>query len=111
MESLWIPRDRRTFCGRTSDGLPIVNAIYPTYGLGDGGNINGYLARISADGSKLVYSTYLGTLDVNMNMIARAVAVDGAGTAYVTGNTSLTDFVTTADAFQPVFGGPSPNDS
>ena len=96
-------------CGRTSDGFPTVNTIYPTYGLGDGGNINGYLARISADGSKLVYSTYLATIDANANMIACGVAVDVAGTAYVTGNVSFENFVTTANTFQPDFGGASPD--
>ncbi|HXJ57128.1 MAG TPA: SBBP repeat-containing protein [Verrucomicrobiae bacterium] len=95
-------------CGRTSDGLPIVNAIYPTYGLGDGGNINGYLARISVDGSKLVYSTYLATIEPNANLIARAVAVDANGTAYVTGNVGSANFVTTANAFQAGFGGGDP---
>jgi Bacterial Ig-like domain (group 3)/Beta-propeller repeat/Transmembrane protein 131-like N-terminal len=45
----------------------------------------------------LIYSTYLGGSGYE---IGRAIAVDGAGNAYVTGRTFSTDFPTTAGSFQ-----------
>jgi len=50
----------------------------------------------------LSYSTYLGG---NAGDFGAAIAVDAGGNAYVTGNTSSTDFPTTAGAFQVSFGG------
>src|SRR2546426_1499681 len=46
----------------------------------------------------LVYSTYLGGTGVDS---AFGIAVDAAGSAYVTGETLSTDFPTTAGALQP----------
>src|SRR5262249_28158162 len=54
--------------------------------------------------STLTYSTYLG--GTGGDSVA-AIAVDGAGDAYVTGNTSSTDFPTTAGAFQTTAPGVS----
>jgi hypothetical protein len=50
----------------------------------------------------LSYSTYLGG---NGGDCGAAIAVDASGNAYVTGNTTSTDFPTTAGAFQVPFGG------
>jgi Beta-propeller repeat len=52
----------------------------------------------------LVYSTYLGGTDFDGGF---GIAVDGAGSAYVTGSTSSTDFPTTAGAFQTTNAGGS----
>ena len=40
-------------------------------------------------------------------MAAQGIAVDGAGSAYVTGETGSTDFPTTAGAAQTTFAGES----
>jgi beta-propeller repeat-containing protein len=48
----------------------------------------------------LSYSTYLGG-DAEPGGQANAIAVDGAGNAYVTGSVGSSDFPTTAGAFQP----------
>lgn len=79
-----------------STGFPIVNAYQPV----KRGYEDVFLAKIDAAGSALVYSTYLGgslpdgNYDVN-------VAVDGAGSAYLAGNTFSADFPT-SNAIQPV---------
>jgi len=62
-----------------------------------------FVTKLNAAGSALVYSTFLGSAGGGA-----AIAVDGAGNAYVTGGTSSTVFPTTPDGFRPVFnGGPS----
>src|SRR5262249_49576029 len=63
---------------------------------------NPFVMKLSADGSSLIYSTYLhggGGDD------ARGIAVDSTGNAYVTGITGSTDFPTTPGAFQTTFAG------
>ena len=69
-------------------------------------NVNdAFVAEISAGGSGLVYSTYLGGGGDDQGM---AVAVDLAGNAYVTGSTLSTDFPTTSGAYQTsLLGGSS----
>ncbi len=63
---------------------------------------DGFIAKLNAAGSALVYSTYLGGSN---NDGALGLAVDGAGNAYVTGVTLSTDFPTAnATALQPSFG-------
>jgi hypothetical protein len=54
---------------------------------------NAFVTKLNAQGSQLVYSTYLGGSGVDT---ARGIAVDSAGNAYVVGSTSSTDFPTAA---------------
>jgi hypothetical protein len=79
-----------------STDFPTVNAIQPTFG----GVEDGFLTKINAAGSALVYSTYLGGSDFDWS---QGVAVDTAGNAYVTGITASPDFPT-ANAIQPNHG-------
>jgi hypothetical protein len=58
----------------------------------------GFVTNIDPTGSTLVYSTYL------VGAVGAGIAVDGAGHAYVTGFAGP-NFLTTAGAFQPAFGG------
>lgn len=58
---------------------------------------DGFLTRISPDGSQLVYSSYLGGGWTDM---VRAIALDGQGNIYLTGETTSVNFPTTA-AHQP----------
>jgi len=63
---------------------------------------NPFVMKLSADGSSLIYSTYLhggGGDDAN------GIAGDYAGNAYVTGLTGSTDFPTTPGAFQTTLAG------
>lgn len=66
------------------------------------GSQNAFVSKLSADGGSLVYSTYLGGTAIEQ---ARSVAVDNTGAAYITGYTSSTDFPTTAGAFQAALTG------
>ncbi len=66
------------------------------------GQTNAFITKLNASGDGLVYSTYLGG---NAFDLPRAVAVDGDGSAYLTGSTVSTDFPTTSAAFQTAFHG------
>jgi hypothetical protein len=60
-----------------------------------------FVTKVNPGGSALVYSTLLGgSGDENSRAHWGSVAVDGAGNAYVTGDTTSSDFPTTAGAFQ-----------
>ena len=50
-----------------------------------------FLAKLSPSGNSLVYSTYLGG---SLNDFGLSIALDGSGSAYVTGYTESTDFPT-----------------
>ncbi len=61
-------------------------------------NYDAFVAKLNASGSALVYSTYLGgNSDIDD---ALGIAVDSAGSAYVTGETGSADFPTTPGAFR-----------
>lgn len=47
-------------------------------------DVDGFIAKVNQDGSTLAYSTYLGTRSPDA---VAGIAVDGAGNAYVTGQT------------------------
>jgi Beta-propeller repeat len=59
-------------------------------------NYDTFVTKLNAAGSALVYSTFLGGTDIDD---AHGIAVDGAGNAYVMGETVSSDFPTTAGAF------------
>ena len=70
-----------------SSDFPTVNPIQAT----PGGFGDTFISKFSADGSTLLYSTYLGG---NGADIGRSIAVDISGNAYVTGSTVSTNFPT-----------------
>jgi hypothetical protein len=63
-----------------------------------------FITRLNATGTGLVFSTYLGGSGVESGF---AIAVDPAGSIYVTGVTGSANFPTTPGAFQTVFKGGS----
>lgn len=63
-----------------------------------------FVTKYSADGSKLLYSTFLRG---SRRETAVRIAVDTAGAAYVTGMTQSTDFPTTAGAYRTTANGGS----
>ena len=77
----------------SSTNFPTANAIQPAR---DASSSDAFVTKLNATGSALVYSTYLGG---NSNETARAIAIDSAGNAYVTGTTASQNFPV-ANAFQ-----------
>lgn len=61
----------------------------------------GFVTKLNASGSALVYSTYLSG---NAGESVSAIALDANGNAYATGNTGSSDFPVTAGAFQTNIG-------
>ena len=61
-----------------------------------------FVSRLSADGSDLLYGTYLGG---DYQDQGASIALDADGIAYVTGYTSSVGFPITPGAAQPTFGG------
>ena len=83
-----------------STNFPVtLDATQPT--SGGGGQGDSFLTKLSPDGSMFQFSTYLGG---SGSEFGNAVAVDGAGNAYVAGRTSSTNFPT-VNAFDSTFGG------
>src|SRR5262249_30526579 len=72
-----------------SNDFPTVNPLQPT--LGRRFSIDAFAAKLKADGSALVYSTYLG--GGNSEHLS-GIAVDGFGDLCLTGQTLSNDFPT-----------------
>jgi hypothetical protein len=66
------------------------------------GERDAFLARLSSDGSRLFYSSYLGGHDMDQ---ARSVMEDGSGGVVITGSTSSADFPTTPQAYDTTYNG------
>jgi Beta-propeller repeat len=86
----------------TSPDFPIKNAFQSSMKSTVGGT-NVFVTKFDADGDALVYSTYLGG---SIGEVGGGIAVDNTRHAYITGNTSSTDFPI-KNAFQPMPGSPS----
>ena len=77
-----------TVAGSTSSAdFPTTAGVFQ--GAYAGGTLDAFVVRLSADGSKAVYSTLLGGADGDRGL---GVAVDSAGNTYVTGSTASGDF-------------------
>ena len=86
--------------GRTSSiNLPTTaGALQTTFG----GVQDAFVTKLNFAGTGLIYSTYLGG---GSNDEGFGIAVDAAGDAFISGDTSSTNFPTTAGAFRTTFGG------
>ena len=86
-----------------SDDFPITtNALKPSIGIGSYYD-DAFVTSLTADGSGLRYSSYLGgTEDFEQG---NAIAIDGTGSIYVTGETGSSDFPTNPPQTAP---GPYP---
>lgn len=81
-----------------STNFPVAQAFQPK----SGGGQDGFYGKLSADGSTLVFSSYLGGSGADqINGIFR----DSVGHIVVAGTTSSPNFPVTPGAFQTTFGG------
>jgi hypothetical protein len=84
----------------TSTNFPTTpSPIQAAYG---GGTFDAIVAKLNPTGSAMLYSTYLGGNDLDQG---RGIAIDSAGNAYVTGQTSSTNFPIAGNPFQKTYGG------
>jgi hypothetical protein len=78
--------------------FPVANAIQGT----PHGPFDGFVTRLNTSGTSLVFSTYLGGSDYELGS---DIALDFAGSAYMTGTTESVDFPVTPNAFQRSLAG------
>ncbi|MBL8295564.1 MAG: SBBP repeat-containing protein [Bryobacterales bacterium] len=93
-----------------STNFPVTaQAVGPTFRGGVQNTIfpggDGFVTKLNATGSALVYSTYLGG---SQDDWASAVTVDAGGNAWVTGATLSSNFPVSQDATQRTYGGTDP---
>jgi photosystem II stability/assembly factor-like uncharacterized protein len=87
---------------RLTLGFPILGAVQTNNaGAGDVQTADIFISKLAADGSALIYSTYLGGPGRDFGT---DIAVDAAGNATVSGWTDSFSFPVT-NAIQPVLGG------
>jgi len=82
--------------GTASTDFPVVHPLQPNAGGPTDFPQDAFVSKLSADGSTLLYSTYLGGTKQDT---ANGIAVDTFGNAYVTGTTLSDDFPTTPGSF------------
>jgi len=84
--------------GLASSGFPLVNSLQAALnGISDA-----FITELNPQGTKLIYSTYLGGSSVeNID----SCALDREGNLYAAGWTRSADFPTTTGVFQPSFAG------
>jgi hypothetical protein len=87
--------------GTFSTNFPTAHPLQPSAGGPTDFPQDAFVSKISADGSTLLYSTYLGGSSMD---IANGIAVDFLGDAYVTGSTTSTNFPVTPLAAFPNCG-------
>jgi hypothetical protein len=72
---------------------PTAGAFQETFG----GGTDAWMAKLSSDGARLIYATFLGG---SGEETVGGIAVDSGGNAYVTGTTTSKNFPVTAGVFQ-----------
>jgi Tol biopolymer transport system component/lysophospholipase L1-like esterase len=91
-----------------SADFPIVNSLQGIYGGSTSSPCgDAFVGKLNAAGSALAYSTYLGGSGGDYGL---GIAVDSSSNAYVTGDTSSTDFPT-QNAIQGTNGGNNATDA
>jgi hypothetical protein len=88
--------------GTFSLDFPTAHPLQPNHGGPDDFDRDAFVAKLSADGSTLLYSTYLGGKNEDAG---NGIAVDAFGDAYVTGTTLSPDFPVTPGSFNTLCGG------
>lgn len=91
--------------GLTEGGFPVTPNAFQKTCIGRGKSCpysDAFVTKVNQAGTALVYSSYLGGSAADSGA---GIAVDGAGNAYVVGNTSSDNFPTTSGAFQTAYSG------
>lgn len=99
--SVAVDRFGRIYVAGWTDGLDFLGALRSTSYGPRGGGQDGFVARLSADGSTLDFAVIIGGSE---NDVVNSVAVDDAGRVYLAGFTASTDFPTSS-AVQSTSGG------
>lgn len=68
------------------------------------GNVDFYLAKLSPDGARLIFGTYLGGSQ-GEHVETHTLEIDGQGNPLIVAGTTSSDFPTTAGALQHTYGG------
>ncbi len=84
----------------SEDDFPITTGAFDE--SFNGGTTDIFVSKLSADGSTLEYSTFLGSTGFD---IGTAIAIDNSGCAYITGWVGDSDFPTTLNAYDETFNG------
>ena len=82
--------------GQVGTGFPMINPVEPT---STGGDQQVLVAELDPTGSKLLFSTTIGSNGLNTTEPA-GLAVDAAGDIYLAGNNAGPNLITTPGAFQ-----------
>ena len=101
--SIAVAPDKTAFiAGSTfSSDFPVIHALQPNEGGGPDFPLDAFVAKVSSDGSTLLYATYLGGKNKDA---ANGIAVDNFGNAYVTGYTLSPDFPVSVNSFDTECG-------
>jgi hypothetical protein len=91
-----------------SPDFPTTSGAYDDTFNGDADDADAFVARLSADGSSLLYATFLGGTG-HESSFAAAVGADGSTT--ISGNTVSADFPTTSGAYDETFNGTNDADT
>lgn len=91
----------------TSRDFPVMNPIISQFSS-ENDEQDIFVTKVSPDGARIVYSTYLGG---SKNDLGHDLKVDAEGNAYVTGLSNSSDFPTNPGAFQPAFRGGEGDDA
>ena len=78
----------------SSSNFPLVNPVASALGSG----VIGFVLKINASGTALLYSTYLGGAGSGYSHVY-GLALDAAGNAYAAGSTNSSSFPVSASAF------------
>jgi len=81
--------------------FPTTPGAFQTFYAGTSSRSDGFVSKLSPDGSRLIYSTFLGGSGSDE---AHAIVLDASGVAYITGITSSSNFPS-RNPLQTAYGG------
>jgi len=99
-----VAQDKTAFIagGTFSTDFPTAHPLQPNHGGPDDFARDAFVTKLSADGSTLLYSTYLGGKNED---VANGIGIDSFGNAYVAGTTLSGDFPVTPGSANTLCGG------